>query len=77
MPFDPTKESYTTEERALVGDVPCTVRVTVQGGEVVAFGATVDQGYSLKASAMKDVSFDKVTRRAVKEAPADASEKKE
>lgn len=70
MPYDPTKESYTTEEKALVGDVPCTVRVTVQGGEVVAGAFTVDQGYGLKVASLKDVSFDKVARRAAKDEEA-------
>lgn len=69
MTFDPTRESHTIEERVAIGDVPVTVRVTVQGGDVVNGFFTVDQGYGLGASKLKDVAFDKLARKALKEQP--------
>ena len=66
--FDPTRESYTTEELQVIGDSTCTVRATVQDGVVVAGGFSVDPGAGLKPKDLADVKLDKVARRALKEA---------
>lgn len=69
--FDPTAETFATEERVEVDDVPGTARVTVQAGGVVGVSFFVEAGHTLKPTKVKDIEFSKLARRAMKEAPDD------